>query len=863
MSDKKIIFVFLMLLVIPFVFAGSSFTFYSGADIGSVCPRSTGLYSDVIENNGDEILEFTVSSSGSAAVFATTVPTGFVLVPGQIKNIYTYITPMSSIDVGTYNLRLNANANGISHEINHNIVVMDCYDYSFVVNDVQKNVCPCDSEKFSFTLTNNGEYTEGYSLIVGGEYAGSVTLSQNTLTLTPGESKEIFAYAQSDCEDQGDYEFSVKVVPNKGKAVKSQTAKLIVDSCYNFDVNTDRDLINMCEHSAEVVAITVENGGSTANSYALKLDGPAWANLENNRLEIGPGASKTVNLDLVPDYGVEGNFQVSFSAVPNKGTVQALNVFNVNVKKCHDVSVKLEKDMDKICNSLENTYGVTVRNQGEFSKDFFVDLEGPAWAILDATSVSLGAGEEKQMTLSVTPTYDVVAGEYEIKVEVSAKDSNKIASSDSIKIQTVTREECYDASLNIEDNSVEVYYDSSATIPVVIENKGADVATYSLSVSGTATNFVYMNPSVIDVSPGESEIVYLYVAPSSQVNEGSYSVTVTVRLEDSTIMASESVNIKITGTPSEGDLITGDIVEDVPSESGESLFSKIVKWISNLFGGSSEEDSGMEDVTDEVTDEEDVTEGESVIDETEEIVEEEPVINETEEDIPEETPEDLETINSLLSVGETVNFVAGGEDHTIEVSAKGSTNVLLEINSDSIFVQLDVGDVKQVDVNGDGVEDIEVSFSGFVGNKADISYKLLAGSEIEVNDGIEDVTGDVTEEDTGEENSGFFAGFINSLGVIFTGLVDGIVAYQIQLIVLIIVIIIVVLLAKTSLWKKIIKFFEEEVEEESVAASKPIVEPKKEEKKVEPSKKEEKPKEEKKKPEEDEDDEFVIEFDDD
>ena len=647
MSDKKIITVFLMLFMIPFVFAGSSFMFYSGADIGSVCPRSTGLYSDVIENNGDEILEFTVSSSGSAAVFATTVPTGFILIPGEIKNIYTYITPMSGVDVGTYNLRLNADADGISHEINHDITVMDCYDYSFVVNDVQKNVCPCDSEKFSFTLTNNGEYTEGYALSVGGEYATSITLSQNSLTLAPGESKELFAYAQSDCEDQGDSEFSVKVTPSNGRAIRSQTAKLVVDACYDFDVDTDRDLINMCEHSAEIVGITVENAGSTANSYALNLDGPVWANLENNRLEIGPGESKTVSLELVPDYGIEGNFQVTFNAVPDMGTVQAMNVFNVNVKKCHEVSVSLEKDVDKICNSLENTYNVVVRNQGEFSKDFFVDLEGPSWATLDATSVSLAAGEEKQMTLTVTPTYDIVAGDYDIKVDVSAKDSNKVASSDSIKIQTVTREECYDAALNIEDSSVDVYYDSSATVPVVIENKGADVATYSLSVSGTATNFVYMNPSVIEVSPGESEIVYLYVAPSSQVNEGIYSITVTVRLEDSTIMASETVDIKITGTPSDGDLITGDIVEDV-SEPGESIFSKIIKWISNLFGGGSEEDTGMEDVTGDVTEEE--TEEEVVEeDTTEEEVEEEVTEEETEEEVVEEEPVVNETELALVT----------------------------------------------------------------------------------------------------------------------------------------------------------------------------------------------------------------------
>ncbi|MCD4759696.1 hypothetical protein K8R33_02320 [archaeon] len=878
MSDKRFMFVILMLVMVPLAFAESSFTFYSGAGVDQVCPRSTGLFSDVIENNGDEVLELSVSSSGSAAVFATTVPIGFVLFPGEIRNIYTYVTPMSSVDVGNYVLTLTANGNGISQEITHSLFVKDCYDYDFVANDVEKHVCPCDDDKFSFTLTNKGEYSEFYLLGVDGEYKNNIVLSQNSLTLAPGASKEIFAYAQSDCEDQGDYEFSIIVDPSKGRSIKSQTAKLVVDACYDFDIDTERDLINMCEHSTENVAINVRNDGSSSNVYDLSLDGPLWANLENNKLSVGAGTSGSVNLELIPDYGVEGSFQITFKAVPEKGTVQAVNIFNVNVKKCHEVSVIIEKSEDMICNALENTYGVVVRNQGEFSKDFYVDVEGPSWASLDFTSVSLGAGEEKQLTLSVSPSYDVSAGSYDIDIAVSAKDSNKIASSDSINIQTVTREECYDASLSIEEGSIDVYYDASATVPVVIENKGADVAAYSLSVSGTASNFVYLNPSVIDVLPGESEIVYLYIAPSDQVSEGDYSTTVTVRLEDSTIMASDSVNIKITDVPTETEEVTPE-----GSPERESLFSRIIAWISNLFGGGDEviEEVSEEEVKEESSEEpvEDISEEEPIeegpIEEEpveEDVPEEEPI----EEDVPEEEPieeeddeEEVESTDVLLGVGDSTKFMINEDEHTIKVETVSDNTVLLEIRSNPIFVPLEVGDVKRIDIDGDKIEDIEVSFSGFVGNKADISYTVLEGAgqgESDFDDIVEDVP-----EDESSEGSGFFAGFFESLGAIFNGLISGVATYQIQLIVLIVLIIVILLLAKTNLWGKITNFFEEEIEEEKIVVAEKPVEEKKEDIVIEEEKPKEEPKKEEKKEikkkekkvEEDDEDEFVIEFDDD
>ena len=85
---------------------------------------------------------------------------------------------------------------------------------------------------------------------------------------------------------------------------------------------------------------------------------------------------------------------------------------------------------------------------------------------------------------------------------------------DTLTLTTVSREECYKPNIGIEEaqKTINVYYDSAATVPVVIENKGSVAAEYLLGISGTAANFAQLNPATIKVEPNKAEIVYLYVA---------------------------------------------------------------------------------------------------------------------------------------------------------------------------------------------------------------------------------------------------------------------------------------------------------------------------------------------------------------
>jgi uncharacterized membrane protein len=837
MSGDKFFVVFMIVLFsLPLTLAGVNL--YQGSGPDDVCPGSTGLFRDVVENTGDTPLEVSVSSSGSASYFSTTVPIGFVLNPGQVRSIFTYITPPSYTSVGNYNLQILAN----SETLSHSLFVRDCFDYSLVSLDEENNVCPCGNKEFGFQITNNGDFADTYTLSVDGTAPGPVTLSDYALTVNPGETRSFSAYVEAGCDSLGDYEFTVSSTPTSGTSIRSASSMLVVDSCYDFRIDTERDSISICEHSQDTVPIEIVNDGSTSNDFSFDLDGPAWANLDRNGMNVGAGSTGIVNLILSPDYGVNGVFEARFIATPGMGTVEALNVFTLGVNKCHGVVVDIEKSSDTLCNSLSNSYNVNVINTGEFAKEYFLELNGPEWASLNKRSLSLDAGAEEQVILDVNPGFNVPAGSYSIDVVAKAKDSSQVASSDSVELTTVTREECYMVLIGVEDKDVKLNYDTTATVPIVIENIGSDSGTYELSIGGTASNFVYLNPSVVSLDSSNSELVYLYVAPTGDVAPGKYGISISARLEDSTILSTESVDI----TVGEGDDRPqievedgGDLVEDNTS----SPFQRLLIFFKNLFAPTSD----VEDVVDDTVEDVEV-DGEDITDE------------EDEEEVPEQ-------IGELFDLEQEVPIQIGDEEHSVAYSEKSDDeSIVIVISSDPVYVPLVVGESQEVDLDGDSVNDVLVTFNGFIGDQADITYEVLSEGltypedeeeqeeeEQEEDDLIDDITGDVTEDVEGEP---FLQSFASSFKSIFSNAGESIQNNKDKLIIIIVILIVLILIFKTNFLKKLKGFFEEEIEEEPVIIEeKPKIE--------EPAKKEEKPKKEKKKKEEklEDEEDFVIEFD--
>ncbi len=84
-----------------------------------------------------------------------------------------------------------------------------------------------------------------------------------------------------------------------------------------------------------------------------------------------------------------------------------------------------------------------------------------------------------------------------------------------------------------------------------------------------------------------------------------------------------------------------------------------------------------------------------------------------------------EGIGRLVAEGGSLKFTVNNEEHMVIVKEIGKDSVILTVKSTPFDLSLNKGDTKDVDVDGDGAEDVNIKFNGVFFNKADITLTLL------------------------------------------------------------------------------------------------------------------------------------------
>ncbi len=835
MSDKdvkrQIILTIIFLLSFAVVEAADNFKAYQGENPVGLCPGTTGLITDIVENTGSFDLDFTINNAGSASSFSTTVPSGFTLKAGQKRTIYSYVSPRTTSSVGSYNLDITASANGESELITHNFDLKDCFQYDLEAVQQSQQICPGETARFNFKLRNVGDFSDTFLIAKEGQLTDSITLSDEQITLAKGESKDLFAYVNSGSDTTGDFDFTITVKGLRGKSIQSISGKLIVNACYDYSLRSDKNYVSLCEHSSQLIPIQIKNDGSVTNNYDLQLEGENWMSIDQAKITLASGESKTIGFIVNPDYGINGDYRATVKAISEKGKIEQTSNYDINVRSCYGAVVDIEKDQDKICSSLSNKYNVLIKNTGDFDQDYRFSIDGPTWASIDQSRINVNAGGEGQVTLDIAPGIQDT-GSFDVKLNIEALDSSKVIASDIISVMVVSREECYQPAIGINNKDITVNYDSSTTAPIVIENKGSNSATYTIAVTGTASSFVQLNPATITVDPGKAELVYLYAAPNIETPNGQYSATVSVRLGDSTILASDTINILVSESKA--------VEEVTPTPEVEKKPGFFVRLWQTIFGKKENVTEQPEEEVPEETEEtpeENITQPEVTPEQQPEVQpevpEEQPETpeEEIEEEVPEvipEQPETTEEISNLDKIGtKTTNIRPGGEEqfiindeeHKIRIDKFENNTLSVIISSDPVFVEIKAGESKDVDTNGDGINDVRVTFLGYVNGEANVIYEKIgfAGTP-------------VVEETQEQKGPGFLS------------------LYRNYIIIALIVLVLLIILIRTKAHKRIIDFFEEEIEEEEFLQDKKEVKEEKKEIKHEEKKEVKVDKKEEKKP---------------
>ena len=686
MNNKKnlVIYIISILLIslLTFPNAKADFIITNTQNEAVVCPGSTALFTSVIDGTGD----FTVNLEGSASSFSTVVPLGFSLIAEQ-KTLFIYSTPNSRVLPGKYDLTLVVNDGSIIKKTSFIINVGDCHKIT-VTGSESKQVCGCNSERYSFLIKNDGNFQETYDLSLGGSSSSWSKLSETVTTLNPGEVKQVFADINVPCNTKG--VFDIILIAKSRSSLASSSAKSSIDvrKCYDYTASIGKNFISFCEKTDQKIPIKIKNDATEKNSYKLSISGPEWANLDRKNIFLEGLAEETLNLVLAPDYGIKGDFDINVKIEDNNGKLKTESNVKASVKQCNNVEVLIPIESDRICQGLDKVYEISVKNTGEFPKLFNL-LKNQEFIRTDKDSLNLNPGEEKKLALEVDASQNVPSGLYELTITAQASDTDKIKNSDSFNLDIISGKECYKPEIKAQD--IKLKQDSSISQAIEIFNSGKFETTYNLGISGTASNFIQLNPATLTIKPGKSEVVYLYASPSITTKPGIYKATIFIRSKDTdTILGTKNIDIDVL---SSSEVLTEPVTETTitnkTEEKKEGLFTRLNKWFENLLA----ENQTNKTLTGQVT-----------------------------QNI---TKEEIKDISELKQINENTKFKYNNEEHELLITSVKNDSVVIVIKSNVTAFSLKINQEKEVDVNGDGKKDIVVKLLKIENSKPVVEVKEI------------------------------------------------------------------------------------------------------------------------------------------
>lgn len=181
-------------------------------------------------------------------------------------------------------------------------------------NNRRQTICETENAEVELVVDNTGETEETYNL----ESSRGV-LEGEQVTVEAGESETVEIDVDAENLDTGAYDVKVTATASTyGKPVKTATAQVVVDNCWDVSVNVVPKVASAGENRSVIYEVNVENTGSLPNTYELEYQGPEWISVKPETLEVEPGETGNSYMYAGIPFKKEGNVQITATAVGTK-----------------------------------------------------------------------------------------------------------------------------------------------------------------------------------------------------------------------------------------------------------------------------------------------------------------------------------------------------------------------------------------------------------------------------------------------------------------------------------------------------------------------------------------------------------------
>ena len=384
---------------------------------------------------------------------------------------------------------------------------------------------------FDLLVDNTGMGTDTYTVTQVAGPAGWLSFDDQA-TVGPAETGTVPMMVDVPTDaDEMTYHFDL-LVESKDATVNT-TVGVDVEVMVNGIVVT----VDTSEHDAfrqDTVnfVVTLNNTGQGNDTYALALEGSGvpWASMGQQSVFVQEGSEGEMIVQVdVPDDADEGDYLVNLTATSSDGETSDVVTLVVHVF-VDAVAIEANENLLEAWPGEPVTFTFIITNDGQGRDTFTLTLKGEAadWATLSKTLIGIDEGKNDTVTVGVI----VPAGEdedfYDLVVRATSANGVTTATS-SVEVQLWVSGVGLESIVTSKDG----YRGEALTFIFTLSNTGDGTDVISLTYrSPSWPGLVTFDNNMVSLDEDAWANITLTVTLPDDIDEGTYSLTITATSED-------------------------------------------------------------------------------------------------------------------------------------------------------------------------------------------------------------------------------------------------------------------------------------------------------------------------------------------
>ncbi|MEM4662919.1 MAG: hypothetical protein QXM75_02775 [Candidatus Diapherotrites archaeon] len=346
--------------------------------------------------------------------------------------------------------------------------------------------CFSDPAMPVYTLTN--DFAERTEFTISIDYKADVfdikTVPQlpYKISLNSGESTTIRLFVKPCCcANPGKYTITLKASSYKGDIVKKIDFE--VKEAGQLKVTIEPQEIQLGQCDEKTATVTVENFSQAIANVVLSMntDSPQLFELSAKELRLEANSKKSITLKVkAPCQFTQAKktLEVIASTVENE-CPKMLGKASITVELTDKQNIEIEKKAFDVCNDIEQTTSIKIKNLGPRKDELSLSIEGPEWVVLQQKTITIEGGKEGEAIIKF------LRNNSEGKFSFTIKAHSNLYDKDTIQQFEMNLKDCYKVEIEkfsgkekacIEDNTLEYVFE--------VKNPKSTEITLTLTLSG-------------------------------------------------------------------------------------------------------------------------------------------------------------------------------------------------------------------------------------------------------------------------------------------------------------------------------------------------------------------------------------------